>query len=146
MSSLNNNIPYYSWFQHKINPNPVTHRVLMAQMSTLSSAKLFANPCELNGKIEWWISMELVPSCGGAVCSCRGDWTCESAAAGAGGGGGEGLFPLRCVTALAARTADVWPASVLQCLSAVTPPPVITLTGASALRLAPAPQSLSMCG
>ena len=31
------------------------------------------------------------------------------------------------------RTADVWPASVLQCLSAVTPPPVITLTGASAL-------------
>ena len=74
----------------------------MAQMSTLSSAKLFANPCELNGKIEWWISMELVPSCGGAVCSCRGDWTCESAAAGAGGGGGEGLFPLRCVTALAA--------------------------------------------
>ena len=44
-----------------------------------------------------------VPSCGGAVCSCRGDWTCESAAAGGGGGGGgEGLFPLRCVTALAA--------------------------------------------
>ena len=51
----------------------------------------------------------------------------------AGGGGGEGLFPLRCVTALAARTADVWPASVLQCLSALTPPPVITLTGDPAL-------------
>ena len=53
----------------------------MAQMSTLSSAKLFANPCELNGKIEWWISMEF-QVVGGAVCSCRGDWTCESAAAG----------------------------------------------------------------
>ena len=80
------------------------------------------------------------------ACSCRVTELANPRQLVAGGGGGsEGLFPLRCVTALAARTADVWPASVLQCLSALTPLLDSTLTGAtgaSALRL-PVPKSFS---